>query len=374
MEGPIHFLDITVTHDRYKEGILDIIARLRREWRQNEVKIEDISGGIRNKAWCCYRVCDLAREDALVIRVHGDAADGLASRDTDFYAMQLGSQLGCFPPIYAGFQNGVVYKYAVGRVACYRDLIDAKVIRDLTVHLQRIHATDCQQRGLLSRNGDEGIYRFKKESAMDYIRKLFSRIPECKDPLKQHTFKKYRNEFSEDIFLKECTFMENMLDELKLPFVLSHNDVNPANLIINDEKADITLLDFEFMATNYAFFDMGFMFVSWETGWCDPNPPPLTDELRDTYVRSYLRARYESRDENPDVITEKEVEMSLIALKITETAIYLRFVARSLYLVNVDRFDMLQIYPKARDLYYENKPQMQSLLNRYSELKAALEK
>ena len=209
---------------------------------------------------------------------------------------------------------------------------------------------------------------------LDLARKLFDGIPECKLPAKQDTFQKYRTEFNQDVFVNECTFMKNVLDESKIPLVLAHSDIHPANLIINDDDTGVTLLDFEFMAVNYEFCYMGFMFVSWETGWCDPNPPKLKDDLRDTYVRAYLRAQYESRDKNPDVIPEEEVEMSLIALKIVETAIYLRFIVRSMYLVNPGRFDRFQVYPVAKKLYYENKPQMRTLLDKYSELKTVLGK
>ena len=262
MTQNIQFLDFKVDPENPGDVIFDIVKKLSPSWSKDDIVIEALDSGVLNKMWCCYRSPDVHREDALMVRVHGSTADGLVSRDADYYGMQLGNKLGCFPPVYGCFQNGVVYKYANGRMANYSDLMDPRVIRDLTVSLCRIHRACPKQDDLRDWNSDVRTYEFEPGSTLDFVRKLVQNMPECKIPSRLDTFTKYREEFSDSILLNECIFMENILDELNLPKVLSHNDTHHWNLIINDNDKHVTIIDYELMAINYQLSDLGYLFVS----------------------------------------------------------------------------------------------------------------
>ena len=377
MAHNIQFLDFTVDPENPGNMVLDIVKKLKPSWNKDDIAIEALDSGVLNKMWCCYRSPDVRREGALMVRVHGSTADGLVSRDADYYGMQLGNKLGCFPSVYGCFHNGVVYKYANGRTANYSDLMDPRFIRDLTASLCRIHRACPQQNDLRDWNGDATTHEFQSESTSDFVRKLVQKIPECKISHRLDTFTKYREEFSDDILSNECIFMETILAELNLPKVLSHNDIHHWNLIINEEDKHVTIIDYELMAMNYQLCDLGFLFVSWHIfgslGWAGTNSPKLSDEVRTAYVRDYLRAQYESHDKDPEQIPHTEVEMTLTALRVIETMISLRYITTAMFLVNMEKLDPLLIFPIATKIYYENKPQLRTLVDKHNKLRATLQ-
>ena len=376
MASPIKFIDVTLSPlgDARRET-LGIIKNLRPEWIKEDVVVDKMTGGILNTSWCCRQGCDLGREDALIVRIYGDSVTGLVCRDEDFYGMQLAHTLGCFPSVCCCFNNGVVYKYVKGKMVTYTDLMDPNIIDNLTRNLKRLHMTSPNQTGLINWRGEVASHRFKRSNAVDFIRKVVSLIPECQDTNKRDEFELHRKDFSDDVLLKECDFLQNTLADFNLLLVLLHNDIHHGNLVLNEDDEGITILDYELMAMDYEHHDIAFLMMSWHIlgplGYAGPDVATLTDEIREAYIKSYLHAKYEKGNGNQP--TNKQVELVSMAVRILETVACLRYIATAMLFVNIGgERDELTIIGFAKNIYVESEPKVRSLHDNYMRLKAEL--
>ena len=203
-------------------------------------------------------------------------------------------------------------------------------------------------------------------------------IPECRDANKCDSFNMYRKEFSNDVLLNECDFLETILHDLGLPLVLSHNDIHHGNLVLNEDDKQVTILDYELMAMNYEHHDIAFLMMAWEIlgslGKAGPDAPPLTDEIREAYVKSYLHAKYESNNHNPlAVFDKKHVRLATVAVRILETVACLRYIATGMLFINIGgEIDQLPTIAHAKDVYADSKRNIKSLRDKYQQLKAEL--
>ena len=203
-------------------------------------------------------------------------------------------------------------------------------------------------------------------------------ISECEDPNKCHDFEQYRKEISKEMLLQECDFLENILNELGLPLVLSHNDIHYGNLVLNEDDKAITILDYELTGVNYEHNDIAFLMMSWQImgplGYAGPDTPSLTDDIREAYIKSYLRAKCEADNDNPPAaIPGKQVKLVSIAVRILETVACLRFIAISMLLSNIGGdIDMVPIIDFSKDIYFDLKAQAKTLRDNYLQIKSEL--
>ena len=161
--------------------MFELISHLRLAWTKEEVMMDTMTKGSLNIMWYCRLVDDLKREDALKIRIHGEKFNGLGCDDSDLFGMQLVHRFGFFPPLYACFNNGCIYKFANDRNITYNDLMDPDVIENLSRHLQRIHTAGGHKTGLTYRREEEVSFDFKPKSFMEFSNVIHI-IPECEDP------------------------------------------------------------------------------------------------------------------------------------------------------------------------------------------------
>ena len=203
-------------------------------------------------------------------------------------------------------------------------------------------------------------------------------IPECINPNKHEAFETHRREFSNDVLWYECDFLESILYDLDVPLVLSHNDIHHGNLILNEDDEEITILDYEMMAMNYEHYDIAFLMMAWQIlgplGHAGSDVPPLTDEIRDAYVKSYLRAKYEASNQNLSfVITGKEVKLASTAVQILETVACLRYFATAMMFINIGGdIDFLPMIAFTKNVYKDTKSKLKHLRNTYLQLRAEL--
>ncbi len=87
-----------------------------------------------NHSLCVHLKADTDKKNALVLRIFGvlklpDGIELTFDRNFEIMGLQLGHKIGISQPIYAIFENGVVYKYATGSTLTPKDLENPKVIR-----------------------------------------------------------------------------------------------------------------------------------------------------------------------------------------------------------------------------------------------------
>ena len=105
-----------------------------------------------------YQESDISRDDAVVVHVFSDLSGTTNPRRTEFLALQIAHAVGCFPTIHASFTNGVVYKYAKGRMPGFIDLLKPEVIADITSKVYRLNHIDLESLALLDRDGIPAKY------------------------------------------------------------------------------------------------------------------------------------------------------------------------------------------------------------------------
>ena len=175
--------------------------------------------------------------------------------------------------------------------------------------------------------------------------------------------------------LNECDFLENILADLELPHVLSHNDIHHDNLILNVEDKEMKVIDYELMAMNYEYADLAYLLTALRifvpSGYVGPNNPKLPDGMCEMSVKSYLRAKYETNHDNPVEVQEEEVEFASMAVHILETVIALRFIALCLCFINI--VDIDAVFAVSKQVYADSKSKVQSLRHSYLKLKEKTE-
>lgn len=84
--------------------------------------------GITNKLVGGYRGASFAQaRDVVLIRVYGEKTDLIIDRNAEKQNMSELAEAGMCPPVYATFDNGLVYEFAPGVT------LDEKTVRDETI-------------------------------------------------------------------------------------------------------------------------------------------------------------------------------------------------------------------------------------------------
>lgn len=84
--------------------------------------------GITNKLIGGYQGTSFAQaKDVVVIRVYGEKTDLIIDRNAEKLNMSELAEVGMCPPVYATFDNGLVYGFAPGVT------LDEKTVRDETI-------------------------------------------------------------------------------------------------------------------------------------------------------------------------------------------------------------------------------------------------
>ena len=84
------------------------------------------------------------------------------------------------------------------------------------------------------------------------------------------------------------------------PVAFCHNDLLAANVMVNDEAGEVTLIDFEYGGTNYRGFDIANHFNEWAGGTDDGEPDYAqfpTKEQQTAYCTAYLAEMGGASDE-----------------------------------------------------------------------------
>ena len=369
----IRFYDLTVRAEAIEEDVFPILKELRPEWQRGTLLSEFFNKGFVNNMVCFYHTEDEHRGEAVVVRVYGAAVGDNNPRDREFMNLQIAHAAGCFPDIYASFDNGLIYQYAAGRHTNFHDLVKPENIRTISRLLYRLHHVDIDDVSLVDRKGNPVIYD-KTPTLFDQAMGSISSIPDGpKDGGRLTKFKQFRKELSNQILMEEFSFIKSIVDEVHLPVSFSHMDFHPANIIINDKTGDITFIDLEMSCVSYMYFDLASLFLSKTLadpmGMTTPDEPDITPDVRRLYVQSYLEAKREA--EGPSGVPEVEAEIFDIKHSIMEIMQSFQFLVLGFAVVDMDinaKFDFLDLTPILKQHYFTGKEKLVALKNRCIEL------
>ena len=370
----VRYFDVTVRADAVEEDVFPILQELRSQWKREDLLSEFFVKGMINSMTCYYHKNDEERTDAIVVRVYGAAVGDLNPREKEFMNLQIGHAAGCFPAIYATFNNGLMYKYAPGRNTNYHDIVNPRNIRIISRLLYQLHHVDIDKLPLVDRNGNPVTYDstpFLFDQMKDYI----GAIPEApKDSKKLAKFKDLRKGLTEEYLLGEYKLLKAIIDEVKPPISFNHLDFHPRNIVINDKTGDIAFVDFEMSGFTYEYNDLAAFFNCKEAfdamGFTTPDEPELTPEAKELYLDGYLDAMLEA--ERATGSREVEAELLTLGHNIVGMAELLRFMAMGLTMVDVElneQVNFLELVRIATEQYHSEKSMLVSWKDQYLELK-----
>ena len=369
-----HYHDITVSGDD-PDSVWQLLHAVKPDWNREDLQRKPFPHGQINQMMCYYPRADEHMSDAVVVRVCSIHVGDAEMREREFLTAQIAHAAGCFPKIYASFNNGFVYQYAIGRKPNFHDITKPEFIRNFARKLYAFHSCEVMKLPLKNLRGKPTTYEPYPVTLQE--RGMVNNIPDNLDPsldTKVITkFQEQRREFSRDYFIQEYRYMQDILDDISLPVSLAHLDLHPLNMVLDPASGDITFLDFELSGHQYPYYDLVF-FLSIRSylekrGVFSPDEPAFTDEHCTMFLREYLHAKYESKGVDIISIPQEEFELIGIQHKIVDVLINLQFISSFLALgCELKKFHFFDYLPDFNESYLAGKKELPVLRERCKEL------
>ena len=368
------YLNITVNFDD-PDSVWQLLQEVKPNWNSKNLERKPFSNGVINQMMCYYQKADEHMADAIVIRVYNIRIGDTARREREFLIAQIAHAAGCFPRIYGSFNNGFLYRYAVGKKPNFHDITKPEFIWNFARKLHAFHSCEVTKLPLKNLHGMPATY--EPYSVTIEGRGMANIIPENPDPsldaISVTKFHLYRREFTRDYFIQEYKYIQGVLDDISLPVSLSHLDLHPQNMVLDPATGDITFLDFELSGHQYPYYDLVF-FLSIRSflakmGAFSPDEPAFTDEHCMRFLREYLHAKYEGQGIDVMSIPQEEFDLIGIQLKIIDVLINLQFISTFLALSSeLKMAHLLDHIPDFKDKYLAGKKELPVLLDSCKQL------
>ncbi|CAG8465084.1 2131_t:CDS:10 [Ambispora leptoticha] len=274
------------------------------DWDEQELEFFEIASGLTNKL---VKVTNKQTGVVVLVRIFGRNSERFINREEELLNVVALSILGLAAPLYAKFNNGVVYGYIPGEPFAQHDLPNMNKSALVAKHLAKFHRVEIagskkpvlfdKIRRWLNQGEQWNGSRSRLSSRMTNY--SFFQVPE------KYTDPKVNEKFASNLNLKrlkeELYFLEEQLAKPNYPVVFCHNDLLYPNIIYKDENS-VTFIDFEYGGYNYRGFDIGNHFNTF-AGWqCDYSLYP-TKEFQLVWLRHYLSSFHPETE-----VTDAEVE------------------------------------------------------------------
>ncbi|XP_060632551.2 ethanolamine kinase 1 [Anolis sagrei] len=277
----------------YRYGALQLLRRLRPDWKPEEVTLKVFTDGITNKLIGCYKGEEM--DDVVLVRIYGNKTELLVDRDEELKSFRVLQAHGCAPKLYCTFNNGLCYEFMQGEALDPEHVCNPEIFRLIARQLAKIHAIHAH-------NG-----WIPKSNMWLKMGKYFSLIPT--EFVDKDLHKRFLKDIpNRQILQEEMAWMKERLSNLGSPVVLCHNDLLCKNIIYNGKQGDVQFIDYEYCGYNYLAYDIGNHFNEF-AGVSEVDYSLYPDrKLQEKWLRAYLEAYKEYKGFGTDV-SEKEVEV-----------------------------------------------------------------
>uniref|UniRef100_A0A667XAZ2 ethanolamine kinase n=1 Tax=Myripristis murdjan TaxID=586833 RepID=A0A667XAZ2_9TELE len=138
-EDQLLHLDIYVDEQNPRGGILDLLSRLRPQWRTQDIQMKTFTEGITNQLTGCF-MGSLQEPGCVLVRLYGRMTELYVNRDREVEMFQVFHAHGCGPQIYCSFQNGICYEFVRGAVLDDELLHQPSIYRLIAAEMGKIHS------------------------------------------------------------------------------------------------------------------------------------------------------------------------------------------------------------------------------------------
>jgi ethanolamine kinase len=256
-----------------------IMRHVKPTWSRDKIRVFNCNDGLGtvNGLKGVYQDGTSKEEDGNVIllRVNGEKTHLFTNRHKEMIVMLTLHQLGCNPPLYVEFDNGIVYGYVAGRPLSYDDFNNDGILLSVMQSMTRLHTIKLPQ----SIQEDHSVVHWFFDNWIPLIPSKFS------DDIDG----KFRSTFiSVDNIKKEAEDMRRVLSTFTSPLVYCHNDLQYGNLIYNQRTGVTTIIDHEYGGLNHVSCELGDLFGEF-AGLDIPDYTRYPDEpTQKEIIRMYL--------------------------------------------------------------------------------------
>ncbi|KAL6080115.1 Choline kinase 1 [Balamuthia mandrillaris] len=239
------FVDITKDQETIHKQLREILKTLVPHWRNVsdcQIDLKRMEGGLTN---ILFRVkVNIGKKvQKVLLRIEAGTASEMFDRESEVVIFQALHSYKMGPRFYGAFENGCVYGFVDGRSLTVIDLFDPMMRDAIAAYMATMHAAVSIPQ--LS----------KTPSLFASMKKWVALLPNSFDHVKDK--EQVRSYLKLGLNLEEeITFLEQELLRLSPLITFCHNDVNPGNIIFNEDTNSILLIDNEYACYNYREFDL----------------------------------------------------------------------------------------------------------------------
>ncbi|CAD0096663.1 unnamed protein product [Aureobasidium vineae] len=322
----VRHIDLCYDHTDSERSALRLIYTLCPDWEHDEGPVELIpfTEGITNtaiKKRPGYTQQDID-SDAILLRAYGKGTDVLIDRERETRSHSLLAGRGLAPPLFARFENGLLYKYIAGDVCSPEDLRRPDVYRAVARRLGQWHSTlpiaaISSLQTLQDQNGDDHHHtdtagnKRPKPSLWTVMQEWINALPVATQKEKER----------KHMLEQELTHLSNELGQIPgldgYDYIFAHCDLLSGNVIVHPEKREggkgltVSFIDYEYATPAPAAFDIANHFAEWGGFDCDYSALPTRSQRAD-FIAQYL-ASYRNFAPVSDPETIKREQQQLVS-------------------------------------------------------------
>ncbi|XP_068595649.1 ethanolamine kinase 1 [Brachionichthys hirsutus] len=296
--NPLLHVDVHINELEPRQGILDLLRRIRPHWKSQDIQMKTFTEGLSNQLIGCF-VGSLQAPGCVLVRLYGKMTELYVNRDREVEIVQVLHTHGCGPQIYCSFLNGICYEFVRGRVLDDDLLQQLPTYRLIAAEMGRIHSIQPGR----NRPVEPQLWT-KMSHFLTLVKNGVHGGPAGQQRTKSPVA--VQEVPSVETLSAELDLLKNHLSRIGSPTVLCHNDLLTKNIIYNQEEGIVRFIDYEYADFNYQAFDIGNHFNEF-AGVNDVNYSRYPSrELQRDWLTAYLESwkRSSGRDAT---VTEAEV-------------------------------------------------------------------
>jgi len=296
MEVPT--LDISFPESNYQDVTFKLLAKIRPQWKPDDVKFKVFTEGISNKLFMCSTP-DKGLDDGVVVRIYGTNSEVLIDREAEIKNMCLLKSIGLGAALYARFNNGIAYEFIPGECLDMDTVRDGHIGSLVAKEMVRMHGLKPKDFKAAGMSGE--IMPMLIPTMIHWTDIMPTSFT---DPARNN---KLLTELpSQSALNEEVWLLESHLVKLNSPVVFSHNDTLLKNIVYNKKADRVFLIDYEYGGFNFEAFDIGNHFCEW-AGIDEVDYSLYPDkDVQCRWIRCYLQHKADF-EESTEEVTDEQV-------------------------------------------------------------------
>ncbi|KAL2232093.1 probable choline kinase 1 [Sesamum indicum] len=274
------------------EELMQLLLSLASNWGDvidiSTLKVVHLSGAMTNEV---YRISWPTNTEnvprTVLVRIYGDGVELFFNRDEEIRTFECLSMHGYGPKLLGQFREGRVEEFIHARTLSAVDLRDPEISDLIAAKMREFHNLDMP--------GPKNVL-------------LWDRMRNWLSEAKCLCSTDHVKEYNLDRFEKEISLLEKSISGSHQEIGFCHNDLQYGNIMIDEQRRSITIIDYEYASYNPVAYDIANHFCEMAANYHTDTPhileyskyPGLEERRR--FVQQYLRS---AGDEPSDAAIEQ---------------------------------------------------------------------